>query len=174
VDCDTSGNDQGCNGGLPEGAYEYLISNGGIESETNYPYTAEDGTCNENSGELEPCKITSWNWVTQSSDETVMQSVLYSSSPLSICVDASTWNSYTGGVMTASTCGTDIDHCVQLTGWTQYDNGDGTTTPAWSVRNSWGVSQWGDPSKPGYIFLAMGTDTCAMADHVTVPVVQGA
>jgi len=173
VDCDTSGSDEGCNGGLPEGAYAYLISNGGIETEGDYPYTAEDGTCNENSSELAACKITDWKWITQSSNENDMQTYLYSSSgsPLSICVDASSWSSYTGGVMTAENCGTDIDHCVQLTGWTQYDNGDGTTTPAWSVRNSWGKSSWGDPSKPGYIFLEMGTDCCAMADHVTVPIV---
>jgi len=38
LDCDT-GEDEGCSGGLPYGAYQYLIAAGGIESEVSYPYT---------------------------------------------------------------------------------------------------------------------------------------
>jgi len=39
LDCDTKGADQGCNGGFPFGAYQYLIAAGGIESDVRYPYT---------------------------------------------------------------------------------------------------------------------------------------
>ena len=34
--------------------------------------------------------------------------------PLSVCLDAQTWASYTHGVL--STCGTTVDHCVQIVG----------------------------------------------------------
>ena len=34
--------------------------------------------------------------------------------PLSVCVCASTWGSYTGGVL--SSCCTVVDHCVQAVG----------------------------------------------------------
>ncbi len=38
VDCDTAGQDQGCNGGFSTGAYQYVMKYG-IETEAAYPYT---------------------------------------------------------------------------------------------------------------------------------------
>jgi len=54
---------------------------------------------------------------------------------MSIAVDASTWQTYTGGIMNAGTCGNSIDHAVTLVGLDQSKN-------AWIVRNSWG-NGWG-------------------------------
>lgn len=45
IDCDTEQN-QGCNGGLMEYAFEFIKQKGGITTESNYPYQAEDRTCN--------------------------------------------------------------------------------------------------------------------------------
>lgn len=44
VDCNT-GENQGCNGGHMEYAFEFVRNQRGITTEANYPYTAEDGTC---------------------------------------------------------------------------------------------------------------------------------
>ena len=46
VDCDTKQN-QGCNGGLMDYAFEFIIKNGGIITESDYPYKGTDGRCDE-------------------------------------------------------------------------------------------------------------------------------
>jgi C1A family cysteine protease len=158
LDCDSV--DQGCNGGWPYDAYQYVIGAGGLEDEQDYPYDAEQGSCNFNSGEV-IAKFSNWQYVTQSQDENAMQNFLYSNSPLSVCVDAESWQSYSGGVIGPNDgCGDSLDHCVQATGWQQMSG-----VSVWNVRNSWDTD-WG---VNGYIYLQMGSDVCGVAEVVTVP-----
>jgi len=163
VQCDTG--DYGCDGGWPYNAYKYVISAGGIDSYSSYPYTSGDGvtgSCHFVASDI-LATITSWQWVTQSQNEQQIQQFTYSSGPPSVCVDASTWSSYNGGVITAAECGTSIDHCVQIVGWDVVSGQN-----AWLVRNSWG-SSWGPYG--GYLYVAMGSDACAIAQVVTSPIV---
>jgi len=44
VDCDKPANN-GCNGGVMDYAYYFIISNGGIDSESDYPYQGEETQC---------------------------------------------------------------------------------------------------------------------------------
>jgi len=152
VDCDT--NDSGCNGGDPQEAMQWLISQGGQDAESCYPYTAQDGTCA--SSQCTPVnKISSITPISQS--ESAIYQALQSMGPLSICCDASQWSNYQGGVLTADQCGDNVDHAIQLTG---YNTGQGGY---WVVRNSWGAS-WGEN---GFIFLQYGQNTCDITSEVT-------
>jgi len=159
VDCDT--NDDGCNGGDPPTAYQYVMSAGGLETYADYPYTAQDGQCAFQSSEIAQ-SISNWQYVTQSQNENQMQQFTYSTGPPSVCVDASSWDSYNGGVYTSSDCGTQLDHCVQIVGWTNFQG-----TNAWVVRNSWGTG-WG---YAGYLYVAIGQDACGIAQECTAAIV---
>lgn len=43
VDCESD--NEGCNGGLMENAYEFIKETGGVTTEQIYPYFAHDGRC---------------------------------------------------------------------------------------------------------------------------------
>ena len=76
-----------------------------------------------------------------------------------VWVDASSWDSYAGGVMTLSSCSSsadDLNHSVQLVGYNTE-----AAVPFWIVRNSY-TESWGHE---GYIRLAMGENTCGLADY---------
>jgi hypothetical protein len=154
VDCDKTCD--GCNGGWTYLAYQYVETAGGLEPETDYPYTGVNGKCTFNSADV-AAKISAWQYISQSaSGETAMYNYVGATAPLSVCVDASTWQYYNGGVL--KTCGNDIDHCVQITGYNVM-SGDNV----WIVRNSWGTD-WG---VNGFIYVLRGSNLCAIADVAT-------
>jgi len=96
---------------------------------------------------------------------TTLAANVKSHGPASICVNAASWSNYVSGVMTVDQCGgfsaTDLDHCVQLTGYGVDSDG----TPYWNVRNSWSTD-WGID---GYIRLEMSdtANPCGMANEAT-------
>jgi C1A family cysteine protease len=159
VDCDTT--DGGCNGGNTETAYEYVIKAGGQETEKNYPYTGQDGTCRFHSN-LIAASITSWKYISQSAESEMTKMLTYvgNSGPVSVCVDAAPWQYYTGGVL--KTCGMQVDHCVHVVGYMTQ-----SSLPVWIVRNSWG-EDWGEQ---GYIWVEQGKNLCDIAGDVTVAII---
>jgi len=154
VDCDQY--DSGCNGGMPTRAFQYVESAGGIESLSEYPYTGYDGSCQFNSNDV----VATVTGIYAIDGETGLYQQCSSSSggPVSVCVDASGWQYYTGGILTS--CGDTMDHCVQLIGYKNY----GENGAFWIVRNSWG-SGWG---LGGYIWIAIGSDLCGIGDYASV------
>jgi len=153
--CD--GGSYGCDGGWTTSAYTYVERAGGIDSYSSYPYTSGDGNtgaCHFRTKDRE-ARVTSYRQV---SGESGLYHQASSTGPVSVCVDASTWQYYTGGVL--SQCPNQIDHCVQLTGYANY----GRSGAYWIVRNSWATS-WGIN---GYIYIAIGRDLCAIGDMATV------
>jgi C1A family cysteine protease len=144
----------GCNGGWTEHAYQYVQRGGGLETDAAYPYTSYQGTtgsCSSDSSKF----VVSISGYKTISGESAMASYVQSTGPLSVCLDAETWNSYTGGIM--SVCGTTVDHCVQAVGV------DASSGGYWKVRNSWNTN-WGES---GFIRLAYGANTCAITSDPT-------
>ena len=147
VQCDNV--DAGCNGGNTETAFEYVEKAGGLQSDADYPYTSYydvTGTCVSNSSEY----IVTVSDYYLIDGETDMASYVLSTGPLSICLSAETWSTYTSGILT--TCPNEVDHCVQAVGVNLDEN-------YWIVRNSWGTD-WG---LDGYIWLEYGSDLCSIA-----------
>ena len=145
VDCSTSYGNQGCNGGMMDNAFEYIIKNGGICSEAEYGYTAQDGNCTS----CNPvAKISSYVDVTPNNTQALMAAV--AQQPVSVAVEADgmDWQFYFGGVVTDS-CGLNLDHGVLVVGY----GTDATQGDFWKVKNSWGPD-WGEQ---GYIRIGRGS-----------------
>ena len=145
----------GCGGGLPYVAYEYL-ERAGLESAHAYPYRSgngDTGRCEYNRHHV-AAHVKGWSYVAQRGDWHSLRSAVSHDGPVSICVDASTWQFYHGGVL-SSNCGQQLDHCVQLVGFKD---------DYWMVRNSWTAS-WGIE---GYIHIKMGENLCGIANAATI------
>jgi C1A family cysteine protease len=160
VDCDKV--DAGCNGGDLPSCYQYVQSAGGLEAESQYPYKAVDQACHAQKGqEQDPIKGFQYV-INQGGSEQTMASFVAANTPISIIVDASSWSSYSGGVLTANQCSHNLDHAVQIIGYDGLDSNG-----YWIVRNSWG----GDWGESGYIRLQFGMNTCGLTSEVTVPTI---
>jgi len=153
VSCDTS--DSGCQGGLPTNAFGWLLSSmsGQIVTEASYPYQSGSGyapACAYNSGMTVGAVISTY--MNLPGDEASMANWVYSYGPASIGVDAQTWQTYNGGIMT-DCYGTSLDHAVLIIGFNL-----AASPPYWIIKNQWGTS-WGEG---GYIQLQYGTNQCGI------------
>jgi len=159
VDCSKSTGDLGCQGGLPENTFQAMITeNRGLELESDYPYTARDGTCKESSSS-EVAFITAWKKFSRDEDE--IAAGLQEYGPLSIGINANTMQLYSGGVADPSAllCSPyALDHGVAIVGF-----GTDSSTPYWTIRNSWGLT-WGEL---GYYRIVRGKGACGLNTDVT-------
>ncbi|KAM7514589.1 hypothetical protein LguiA_004172 [Lonicera macranthoides] len=164
VDCDTSGEDQGCGGGLMDNAFDFIQHNHGLSTEANYPYQGADGNCNTNKEANHAAKITGHEDVPANSESALLKAV--ANQPISVAIDAggSDFQFYSSGVFTGE-CGTELDHGVTAVGYGTSEDG----TKYWLVKNSWGTS-WGEE---GYIRMQRGVAAaeglCGIAMEASYP-----
>jgi len=151
VDCDKTC--YGCDGGWPLYGFRYVDTAGGIMASSAYPYTGKDGTCKFSSS-----KVVAWitNFGYVSGGESGILNYVGSVGPVSVAVDATTWQTYKSGVL--SSCGTSLNHAVQTVGYGTVNN-----VAVWIVRNSWG-STWG---VGGYIYVPRNRNFCGINEEVT-------
>jgi hypothetical protein len=156
VDCAGSSGNQGCNGGLMDDAFNWIVSHRGIGSEASYPYTARDGQC-KNVPSVST--IAGYKDVQQGSEDALMNAL--NMQPISIAIEAdqSSFQFYKSGVFTGP-CGQQLDHGVLLVG-----SGTDGGQQYWRVKNSWGAS-WGDH---GFIRMVRGQNMCGLANMASYP-----
>jgi len=136
VDCDTS--DGGCTGGDPAAAMVYAQN--GLETDSSYPYTSGATNAATPCSASPPYPIAVQSSTTTTTEDDMLYA-LQNIGTVAIIVDATTWQSYAGGVMTACTCAGG-DHAVQLVRYNPSDP-DYNNQPTYTIRNSWGAG-WGE------------------------------
>ncbi|CAH2983231.1 unnamed protein product [Chilo suppressalis] len=157
VDCDKM--DDGCDGGYMDNAYRAIEQLGGLETEEEYPYEAEDDKCSFNKS-LSKVQIS--GAVNISSNETNMAKWLVHNGPISIGINANAMQFYVGGVSHPwkALCNPkNIDHGVLIVGYgiKEYPLFN-KQLPYWVVKNSWGPG-WGEQ---GYYRVFRGDGTCGV------------
>ncbi|RAL40557.1 hypothetical protein DM860_006627 [Cuscuta australis] len=167
VDCDTQSN-QGCNGGLMDDAFEFIIKNGGIDTEKDYPYTGVDGRCD--SYRKNNAKVVTINGYEDvpANNEAALQKAL-ANQPIAVAIEAGgrDFQLYQSGIFTGS-CGTDLDHGVTAVGY-----GTENGVDYWIVKNSWGAA-WGEK---GYVRMQRNVNAkaglCGIAIEPSYPTKSG-
>jgi hypothetical protein len=170
MDCSGAYGNQGCEGGLMDQAFQYMIDNGGLTTETAYPYTAKDGASCLASGKPVASTISSFQDVTASSDDALYAAL--QTGPVSIAIEAdqSSFQFYSSGILTAA-CGANLDHGVLVVAWGMDKSLNNTAY--WTIKNSWGGS-WGEK---GYVRLVdnpalnSGSGQCGMLSVPSYPVI---
>ena len=154
IDCDTV--DGGCHRGLMENAFAWIMNNGGINSEEDYPYEAEDMSCRID--ESKPTYTIGAFYEVKEQDEDDLTEKIAFEGPISVAIDASKYSfmMYHDGVYYEPECFSNrMNHAVLAVGYGKVDGED-----FYWVKNSWGTG-WGDA---GYIKMSRGRDNnCGIA-----------
>lgn len=153
LDCVTK--DEGCLGGWPDDVFDWVQKNGvTVESLYNYTAgrTATPGKCRMNS----TYPITKINkHIDLPNDEGQILAYMAKNGPISITVDATSFQSYKSGILD-NCISNRVDHAINIVGYQPAGN----DYPAyWVIRNSWGYGPggWGEN---GYIRVKYGDNQC--------------
>jgi C1A family cysteine protease len=164
VDCAGGFGCDGCEGGWMNAAMEYVHYNGGIDSEIDYPYTAEDGVCKYAKNESS-AKVKSVVNITQADDAGLLHAVA-TIGPISVAIDAEyDFQLYKSGIYSSTECNPQsLDHGVLVVGY--------GVTPAgkkyYMIKNSWG-EDWG---MNGYIYWDRDVpNMCGISQAASFPIV---
>nr|ABQ10197.1 actinidin Act4a [Actinidia eriantha] len=166
VDCQRKYPNNGCNGGTLSGAYQFIINNGGINTEANYPYTGRDGVCDQNKKNKKYVTIDRYENVPSNNEKALQKAVAFQPVSVVIASNSTAFKSYKSGIFNGP-CGPRIDHGVTIVGYGTEGGKD-----YWIVRNSWGPN-WGES---GYVRMQRnvgGSGKCFIARAPVYPVKYG-
>jgi cathepsin L len=164
VDCSTAEGNEGCNGGLMDSAFQYIINNHGIDTEASYPYRATGPNKCEFKAADVGATISSFHDITSGSESALQAGV--DKTPVSVAIDAghNSFQLYKSGIYYEPACSTSqLDHGVLAVGY-----GSTGSDNYWVVKNSWGTD-WG---MAGYIQMSKDrNNNCGIATAASYPLV---
>ena len=168
IDCSDAEGDMGCNGGLMDDAFTYIIKNKGIDTEASYPYQAVDGNCHYKNSSI-GATLSSFQDI-PSKNETALALAVQTVGPVSVAIDAAgmSFQFYHSGIYYDLFCSqTALDHGVLAVGL-----GVGHTILGtheyYIVKNSWGTD-WG---MSGYLYMSRNRDNnCGISTDASYPIV---
>ncbi|PHT30428.1 hypothetical protein CQW23_30022 [Capsicum baccatum] len=154
IDCDNSYNN-GCEGGLMDPAFEWVINNGGIDSAADYPYNVNH-------------KVVTIDGYQDVPQEEGALLCAVAQQPVSAGIHGSSpdFQLYRGGIYDGECSGDpdDISHAVLIVGY-----GSDGYDDYWIIKNSWGT-HWG---MEGYGYIRRNTDlpygVCAIKSLASYP-----
>ncbi|GMS80620.1 hypothetical protein PENTCL1PPCAC_2795, partial [Pristionchus entomophagus] len=163
MDCSTQ--NYGCQGGNMAIAMQYIAQNGGVDTESGYPYLGYQSNCRYSTASIGG-RDTGYVPVT-SGDENALKIAVATIGPISVAFDAShsSFQSYQSGVYYEPYCSsTVLDHAILVIGYgTDPEMGD-----YWLIKNSWGTS-WGEE---GFGRMARNRgNNCGIATEAVYPLV---
>jgi len=161
MDCSTAEGDHSCEGGLMDYAFKYIIQNGGLDTEADYPYQEKDEACDHTKEGTHSASLTSFTDVPQNSEDQLALAVAKGPVSVAIEADQAGFQHYSSGTFSGP-CGTQLDHGVLVVGY---------TADYWIVKNSWGAT-WGSS---GYIMMARGVSAsgiCGIAMQPSYPIAK--
>ncbi|KAH3743024.1 cathepsin L [Pelomyxa schiedti] len=161
VDCETRCH--GCSGGAISTAFQYVVDEGGIETELSYPYKAADSLCKSEKTKYFT-SIKGYRAIPHGDENQLIQAIM-TVGPVSVAIDASlfSFKHYRGGVYQDPECSTtSLHHAVLAVGF-GHDKLSGLDYI--KVKNSWGTG-WGEK---GYIRMAANINCCGIASKAKYP-----
>ncbi|XP_060582679.1 procathepsin L-like isoform X1 [Ruditapes philippinarum] len=162
MDCSKPEGNKGCEGGLMDQAFAYVIKNDGIDTEKSYPYKPKNGDCEFKKEDIGATETSCMDIKIGSEDD--LQAAVATVGPIAIGIDAShpSFQLYRSGVYSERRCSSkNLDHGVLAVGY-----GKDFLREYWLVKNSWGTS-WG---KEGYIMMSRNKDNqCGIASQASFP-----
>ena len=149
LDCSIKYGNLACSGGEMDSAFQFAIDYGLCTEET-VPYEAQREKCSS----MIDCEVAVFvkKCIDVTPNNQVYLQEAVANQPVSIAIEADTrvFQFYSGGVITDTSCGTNLDHGVLIVGY-----GEENDTLYWLVKNSWG-SDWGDN---GYVKILRDNST---------------
>ncbi|XP_073342203.1 cathepsin S-like [Pagrus major] len=162
VDCSTKYGNHGCHGGNMAYAFQYVIDNQGIDSDTSYPYTGQESQCRYNPS-YRAANCSQYSSLPEG-DEGALKQAVATIGPISVGIDATRprFAFYRSGVYNDPSCSKKVNHAVLVVGYGTLNGED-----YWLVKNSWGTS-FGDE---GYIRMSRNNDDqCGITQDASYPI----
>lgn len=152
----------GCEGGRPDSALQYVMDNKGIDTYSSYPYEAEVRPCRFRRDKV-GATVRALGRV-QSGNESTLALAVATIGPIAVGLNSTGFQNYCRGVLNINCSGDKLNHAATVIGYGHDQKGG----DYWLVKNSWG-NTWGEE---GYIRMSRNRDNqCGIANDAVFPLV---